>query len=202
MSFLAQVEEGAPLEALAQTADALGPPELLGLLSGLTPRHLSALYALAGGGIRPAELTFFIPPHTPAGHTVAWEGINSLFAFRRFQKRFIRGPDPYALIGHNQNSAFNTFFVGPGYFVAMPRPGYPSEFLFDYTQYPTQAPTGWPRVKDNRRGTARFAFGGLNDYFRPVGMNLGVGATYKQSGKFGGQYFALVRGASFLAGNS
>jgi len=188
--FGALIDQGASLPQLAVAADALERAARLELLGQLTPARLKKLYALAdtAGQGKAVTLDWLLAPGEVSSQ---WPGINSLPAFRRFTKCFARSDDDTGLAGHNAGRW--SWVIGPGYFWVTPRDIAPAEFLFDYTRLPSAAHPGWPPLKDNRGFPRNLAFGNLNDLFRPVGQNLGIGATYRH-GKFAGQYFALVRG--------
>lgn len=191
------ISKGAGLEQIAALSDSLALDERVSQMRGLDAKGLAALYDRAIGQAGEVDLAFF---HPAAGEkkTVEWLGKNSLPAFSHFSKRFTRSAESGRLTGHNTGSM--QWLVGPGYFTAVARPTAPAEFLFDYTQLPPEAPTGWPELKPNEAGLSRLVFYDMHDYFRPVGRHLGIGGAYNSKGKFKGQYFALARGETLPIG--
>jgi hypothetical protein len=191
------LSKGAGLEELAALSDSLALDERVAQMRALAARCLGALYDRAAGQAGDADLAFFHPAAAEQ-KTVEWIGKNSLPAFSHFSKRFTRSAESGRLTGHNTGSM--QWLVGPGYFTAVARPEVRAEFLFDYTQIPSEAPAGWPELKPNEAGLSRLVFHDMHDYFRPVGRHLGIGGAYNSKGKFKGQYFALARGETLSIG--
>jgi hypothetical protein len=185
--------------------DPVKPAEIAALLDGFAPEervaairaagraHQRRLYrAVAGHGtLRLADL---VPPARRPLETVRHLGRNTLPAFTLFEKRFCRpeGEDaaaPTALWGYN----FQTVspLTGPGYYVAYADAG-AGEVLIDYTKLPPSAPPGWPRVKSNERGLARFIYGFMVDRLRRVSEHVTIGSAIR-NGREIGSWFLLCR---------
>ena len=185
--------------------DPVKPAEIAALLDGLAPEERVAAIRAAGrseqrrlyraleghGGVHLADL---VPPGRPALETVRHFGKNTLPAFTLFEKRFARPEDedaaaPRALWGYN----FQTVspLTGPGYYVAYEDAAH-GEVLIDYTQLPPSAPPGWPRVKSNERGLARFIYGFMVDRLRRVSEHVTIGSAIR-NGREIGSWFLLCR---------
>ncbi|MDB4969859.1 MAG: uncharacterized protein JWN44_5548 [Myxococcales bacterium] len=120
---------------------------------------------------------------------VRWAGKNSLPLFTHFEKRFFRQSG--TVVGYNFNPGI-AWFTGPGYFTTVQAPGKPKEILFDYTQVPSVAPSGWPAVKPNTGGTGKLVYGGMHDFCRRVCQTVIIGAATRL-GKPIDAYFVLAR---------
>jgi len=152
-----------------------------------------ALYR-AVEGVLPLRLTDLVPPGAADGEAVRHHGRNTLPAFTHFEKRFCRPPGvdrekPTELHGYNFQSL--SPLTGPGYFVAVEDPDRP-EVWIDYQRVPAQAPSGWPSVRANDRGLARFVYGFMLDTLRRVSEHVTIGSAARR-GRDIGSWFVLVR---------
>ncbi len=193
-------------ELLARLArDRVKPTEIAAFLDGL--RHEDRVLAVravgrsaqrrlyeAVAGHGTVRLADLVPPDRKALETVRHFGRNTLPAFTRFEKRFCRPAEedsaaPAALWGYNATSVAP--LVGPGYYVARddaPR----GEVLIDYTRIPPAAPPGWPRLRGNERGPARFVYGYMVDRLRRVSEHVTIGSAAR-GGRELGSWFLLCR---------
>jgi hypothetical protein len=154
------------------------------------------LYA-AVDGLRPVRLVDLVPRGVADGATVRHFGRNTLPAFTRFEKRFCRpaGADrdrPGELFGFNFQAL--GALTGPGYFVATEDPGR-GEVWIDYRRVPEQRPAGWPEIRPNDRGLARFVYGFMVDTLRGVSEHVTIGSAARH-GRDLGSWFVLCRDAS------
>jgi len=155
-----------------------GRREWLGALSG---RDIRTLYDLAEGH---GEL---LVEHFWQGEgTIVHHGLNSLLAFRAFEKRVTRTGD----VVQGYNAQAWSWFTGPGHFVL--RQDGP-EVVFDYTLLPPSAPDGFPALASNTRGFSFFVYGNMVDRVRRVSRHCTVGRAVR-FGRPTSNYFALVRG--------
>ena len=120
-----------------------------------------------------------------ASGTAVFSGRNSLRFSSRFEKRL--ADHAGTLIGYNQHRL--SWLTGPGYFtvVAAPR-----GLLFDYSQTPSEAPAGWPRVSPNTQGLARSVYGGLLDDVVWVAQDVLIGSARRGDVSLD-SYFVLAR---------
>src|SRR5262245_3947194 len=135
----------------------------------------------AAAGFLPLTLGDLVPPARADGETVRHFGKNTLPAFTHFEKRFCRpaGQDPRspsALFGFNFQSM--SWLTGPGYYVAHADPARP-EVLIDYREVPPAAPAGWPPVRRNETGPARFVYGFMVDRLRRVSEHVTIGSAVR-----------------------
>lgn len=176
---------GAPEQALLRLQSLLdesSPADRVALLRRARPKHLERLFELC----RDQPLTEQdLVPGTGPGESLH-DGINSLAAFRAFQKRFFRSPEG-ALAGYNPGP-FN-WATTPGYFVVR-REG--EHLLFDYTALPREVPSDWPPLVPNRKKLGRFVYYGLRDDMRRVSSHVCVGAVARH-GQPIDTWFALAR---------
>jgi hypothetical protein len=195
-------------ELLARLRGArVDPQEIRTLLDGL--RHderVEAVRALgraeqrrlyeAVGGFESLRLADLVPPSVGDFATVRHFGKNTLPAFTHFEKHFVRSPGedrgkPGALLGFNLQSM--SAITGPGYFVARDAESRP-EVLIDYREVPAQRPEGWPEIRSNDRGLARFVYGGMVDTLRRVSEHVSIGSAARK-GQDLGSWFILCREA-------
>ncbi len=99
----------------------------------------------------PLSLVDLVPARCGDLEEVRHLGLNTLPAFRVFEKRFCRLPGedptrPAALAGYN----FQTMrpVTGPGYFMAREDPE-TGEVLVDYRRLPDRCPPDWPSIRSN-----------------------------------------------------
>lgn len=176
---------GEPEQAALQlrtTFDELEPADRVELLRHARSKHLERLFEVC----RDQPLTFddLVPGDLPG--EVWHDGINSLFAFRVFQKRFFQSAEG-AVAGYNPGP-FN-WAITPGYFVVRQEGAH---LFFDYTELPRNVPPGWPKPIPNRAKLGRFVYHGLRDDMRQVSRHVCIGAVARH-GKPIGTWFALCR---------
>ncbi len=195
---LAQLlERGAGARDIEGHLDGLAAEVRLAEVLAITGRGVKRLYEAVAGGTAPT-LAELIPPVTmgetpkPPGAegVLIYEGRNSLAAFSRFQKRFVRMEG--LVVGYNHQAM--SFVTGPGYFVVHAPSGegeHGDELDFDYTAPPPREPEGWPAYKPNERGLSRFVYGDMHDYVRRVARGVVVGKAYRH-GVEQDAYFSLT----------
>lgn len=172
-----------PLDALAARLDAAPESERLAWLHALRPGDLPPLFEATLG--RRVSLD---DVHGPPGTVTIHEGVNSLPAFRRFQKRFVRLGDEVQGYNHQVMGPV----TGPGHFVVVPSDARPGELLLDYTRLPAQVPPEFPPLQSNRQGLGRLVFGDMVDVLRRVSVHVTVGRATRR-GVPTGDYFCLCR---------
>lgn len=148
----------------------------------------------AADGFAPVTLPELVPPRVASLTAVRHFGRNTLPVFTRFEKRFCRpvGQDPERpseLWGFNFQS--QSWLTGPGYYVAVEDPQR-REVLVDYRRVPPEAPPGWPPVRGNERGAARFVYGFMVDTLRRVSEHVTIGSAARR-GRELGSWFLLSR---------
>jgi hypothetical protein len=181
------LESRAGAAEIERHLDGLAAPARLAEVLAVTGRGVERLYEAVAGGAKPS-LEELVPPG--AEGPVVYEGRNSLAAFSRFQKRFVRMSG--VVVGHNHQSM--SFVTGPGYFVVHAPSGsgeHGAELDFDYTVAPPGEPPGWPAYTPNERGLSRFVYGEMHDYVRRVAQGVVVGKAYRR-GVDQGAYFSLT----------
>ena len=167
--------------------DALDATARLEQVLAVTGRGVKRLYEAVEGGT-PPTLEELVPSGTEG--VIIYEGRNSLAAFSRFQKRFVRKGG--LVLGYNHQTM--SFVTGPGYFVVHPPAGsgdHGKELDFDYTKSPPSEPAGWPAYKPNERGLSQFVYGHMHDFVRRVARGVVVGKAYRK-GVDQGAYFSLT----------
>lgn len=187
------LEHGAPAIDIAAYLHALEPAKRVQAALALRGRQLRRLYE-AVAGADSLTLADVVPPTTPLGASITFEGRNSLPAFSRFQKRFTRTDDG-VVFGYNRQPLWVTqALTGPGYFlVAEADDGeHAGELLFDYTKAPPFEPGGWPMYRTNAAGLSRWVFMHMHDYVRRVADGVLIGAAFKL-GVAQDAYFVLAR---------
>lgn len=183
---------GSPV-AIAAGLDALDPEARTALVRRLSRREQAMLYRRVEGH-RAVRLVDLVPPDRPDLAPVRHLGLNTLPAFRVFEKRFCRSPgepaaSPERLAGYNHQRM--AFVTGPGYFVATEEADR-GEVVIDYRALPEQIAPGWPAVRSNERGLARFVYGFMLDRLRGVSEHVTVGSA-ERNGRDLGSYFVLNR---------
>ena len=192
--FSAQVaDRGAEASVLATLLDDAGPDLRVALVRKLDRSTQRSLYRKVAG-FAPLSLVDLVPADRGDLEEVRHLGLNTLPAFRVFEKRFCRLPGtdaakPERLAGYN----FQTMspVTGPGYFVAVDDVE-TREVLVDYRRLPESHPEAWPAIRSNERGLARFVYGFMVDRLRRVSEHVTIGAAAR-NGKELGSYFALTR---------
>lgn len=179
---------GAAQPALAAHLDSLLAAERVAQARGLSGRELGELFARCAGA-PPLALTDLVPDEATPAQMAIFCGMNSLPAFRVFEKRFFRAADG-VIYGYNHQAMRP--FTGPGYFTVRAAG---AELLLDYTAVPapgTALPEGWPAVRDNRGGISTLVFADLQDFCRRVSRDVFIGQATRD-GKAMKQYFVLAR---------
>ncbi len=186
-------DPGCPAARLAALFDDLSPSMRVALVRRLGRREQRDLYRKVEGAA-PLSLADLVPPDRDALEEVRHLGLNTLPAFRVFEKRFCRLPGedaaaPAALAGYN----FQTMapLTGPGYFVAVDDPDR-REVRVDYRRLPDRKPDHWPAIRSNESGLARFVYGFMVDTLRRVSEHVTIGSAARK-GRDLGSYFALAR---------
>ncbi len=185
------LEGGAGARDIERHVDGLAPEARLAEVLGVTGRGVRRLYDAVAGGT-PPTLEELIPESAGAdGRVLIYEGRNSLAAFSRFQKRFVRA-EGGLVVGYNHQTM--SFVTGPGYFVVHAPSGsgdHGNDLDFDYTVAPPGEVAGWPPYRPNERGLSRFVYGGMHDYVRRVARGVVVGKAYRH-GVEQDAYFSLT----------
>lgn len=155
-------------------------------LDGRAQRRLFSLVE----GVRRVGLDDLVPPDRGELEPVRHYGMNSLLAFRVFEKRFYRYGG-----GQVGGANFQTIspITGPGYFVVRADETR-GEALVDYTQLPPVAPAGWPAIVSNERGISRLVYGFMVDTLRRVSEHVTIGRAARR-GQPMSAYFILCREA-------
>jgi hypothetical protein len=174
-SLSALLREGASSREMADHLDGLSAAARVDEVRAIRGSAVGKLYdAVADApAITPDE---FVPPSTKG--TLIYEGGNSLPAFNRFQKRFLR-LESGMIIGYNHQAM--GFVTGPGYFAVKPANGeglHGKEMFFDYTVPAPESPEGWPAYKSNDSGLSKLVYGGMIDFVRRVARGVVVGKAY------------------------
>jgi hypothetical protein len=186
-------DERIDLKSIGDLLDGWTHEARVGAIRSLGRREQCRLYQ-AADGFRSVRLVDLVPPSVGDGKTVRHFGRNTLPAFTHFEKRFCRpqgeeAAAPGELYGFN----FQTMapLTGPGYFVARDDPARP-EVLVDYRSLPPEPPEGWPEVRSNERGLARFVYGYMVDTLRRVSEHVTIGSAARK-GRDLGSWFVLCR---------
>jgi hypothetical protein len=179
--------------AVAELLDGLPHDERVAAARSLGRREQRRLFA-AVDGFLPVRLTDLVAPGVPDLAPVRHFGRNTLPAFTLFEKRFCRprGADPEKpgeLYGYNFQALQP--LTGPGYFVAREDPSRP-EVWIDYNVVPPEHPEGWPELRPNDRGLARFVYGFMVDTLRRVSEHVTIGSAARR-GRPMGSWFVLCR---------
>ncbi|KAA3611407.1 MAG: hypothetical protein DWQ01_04775 [Planctomycetota bacterium] len=182
------IRAGASLEEIAQFLDQSSEQVRIEETRSLGGKDQARLFELAEG--HPADLEQLVPNQAGNGKPVRHFGLNSLPAFRKFEKRFMRGENGEQIWGYNHQATMG--LVGPGYFVVdAPESG--QDLLIDYTRIPDQQPgADWPKLKSNEALPTRFVFGGLQDRLRRVSRHVSIGHAWRR-GKPMKNWFVLCR---------
>lgn len=182
---------------IAALLDGAGHAERLAAIRALARGEQRALYR-AVDGFAPARLLDLVPAATGDLVPVRHYGRNTLPAFSLFEKRFCRprGGDaekPDELYGYNfQPTALLRPLTGPGYFLAVEDPNR-AEVLIDYRRVPAgELPAGWPPLRPNDVGLARFVYGYMLDTLRRVSQHVSIGSAARR-GRDLGSWFVLCR---------
>mgnify|MGYP000075340601 CR=1 FL=1 len=104
---------GAAQPALAAHLDSLLAAERIAQARGLSGRELGELFSRCTGA-PPLTLSDLVPDEATPSQMAIYCGMNSLPAFRVFEKRFFRAADG-VIYGYNHQVM--SFLTGPGYFM-------------------------------------------------------------------------------------
>lgn len=163
----------------------LTPAQRVHQATHTSPQGQATLWKLAAANA-PVRASELVRAEVADLQAVPFMGQNSQPAFRFFQKVFYRQPGG-SLAGRNVGSLAP--FIGNGYYVVVD--GSDGAFI-DYTQVPTQAPSGWPPIARNDRGVSTVVYGFMKDYLRRVHDQVFIGHARKPL--VGSQgYFVLAR---------
>ena len=190
----ARLTEGDPARSqIAALFDGLAHAERVLLIRRLSRRTQRTLYDRMAG-FASVSLVDLVPPTRGALEEVRHFGLNTLPAFRVFEKRFCRPVDedpakPARLAGYNFPAMQPV--TGPDYFVAYDDHD-AAEVLVDYRRLPEGRPDDWPEIRSNERGLSRFVYGFMVDRLRRVSEHVTIGSAARK-GKELGSYFALTR---------
>lgn len=189
MSLSPLLSNGAVAADVAAHLDGLDHAARVTAVRALRPRELGRLWTLAEGAA--VDLAHFVPAGVPGGEPVRHLGVNSLPAFRQFEKRFLRPEDGRErLYGYNHQALMCV--TGPGYFVVDPATE-GDELFIDYYEVPPARPReDWPPVRDNEGLPSRLVYGRMRDRMRGVSGHVSIGRAFKD-GKAMDTWFALVR---------
>ena len=188
-SLARRLESGESARDLESYLDGLSSAARLEEVLSITGRGVKRLFDAVEGGTAPT-LEELVPAGTQGA--LIYEGRNSLAAFSRFQKRFVRMGG--LVVGYNHQTM--SFVTGPGYFLVHGPSGsgeHGKELDFDYTAKPPSEPPGWPSYKPNEQGLSlsRFVYGHMHDYVRRVARGVVVGKAYRR-GVAEDAYFSLT----------
>lgn len=172
-------------QGVAATLDALDHDGRVRAANTLPRGSFKQLFDITQGA-RPLTLEDLVPAGVPPLTTVHHLGINSLPAFRAFEKAMFRTGDG-SVSGRNVQPW--SWATGPGYFSARRRD---NVLQLDYTALPTSKPAEWPAIASNARGLSYFVFRNLIDDLHPVSKHITIGSATRLGNPLG-QYFLLVR---------
>jgi hypothetical protein len=186
--------------SVARLLDDMSHADRVAAVRALGRPEQRRLYEAVAGFAR-LTLADLVPPRVPDAVAVRHHGRNTLPAFTRFEKRFARprGQDaakPDELWGYNfQPTPVLGLLTGPGYFLAVEDRQH-AEVLIDYTRVPAAGagalPAGWPPLRSNEAGLARFVYGFMIDTLRRVSEHVTIGSAARR-GRDLGSWFVLCR---------
>lgn len=179
------------MSAIECHLDSLRAGERLAEVRSLSRGQLAQLFEAARGH-RPISCDDVVPRDRGVMQEVVHHGKNSLPAFNRFAKVFVRPPsDAPELWGYNRAGRFIETVVGPGYFVAYPH-SVEGELLVDYLRLPVQRLPHWPDVLPNSARLSMFVYNGTQDILRGASEHVTIGRAMK-AGKPMAAWFVLCR---------
>jgi hypothetical protein len=187
-----------PMDEITAALDAMTHAERLRAVRGLGGADLGNLYERAEE-CEAITMEHFVPPHHPEVTEVVHHGLNSLPAFRTFQKRFCRSTDRWgnrAIFGYNEG--LTRPLVGPGFFVTHPTAGVEhweprGAVVIDYHLEPDgPLSSTWPPFKPNCDGLQHFVYHRTRDFMRRVSAHVSIGAAYKDEKRLN-VHFVLCR---------
>ncbi len=180
--------------AVGKLFEEAGPGERIEILECIDGRAQARLWQAAAGS--PVTIEEMVPRELGPLVPVVFHGKNSLPAFTRFQKCFCRpsqdGPTDQ-LWGYNyQPTRWLASLTGPGYFVAYDSSSPIGSVAVDYRRIPSERPSSWPELHDNRYRLSRFIFNGMIDYMRRISEHLLIGRATRGEKELD-NYFLLSR---------
>ncbi len=187
-----------PMAEISATLDAMAHLDRLRAVRSLTAVDLANLYERAVE-CAPITMEHFVPPDRPELTEVIHHGLNSLPAFRTFQKRFCRSTDrrgQRAVFGYNEG--ITRPLIGPGFFVTHPTLGVEhwesrGAVVIDYHLGPDgPLASTWPHFKPNSDGLQHFVYHRTRDFMRQVSAHVSIGAAFKDEKQMNA-YFVLCR---------
>ena len=183
---------------ISAALDAMPHEERLAAVRGLSATDLANLYERAEE-CDAITMEHFVPEERPELTEVIHHGLNSLPAFRTFQKRFCRSTNQRgqtAIYGYNEG--VTRPLIGPGFFVTHPTRGVEhwesrGAVVIDYHLEP-DGPLActWPHPKPNSDGLQHFVYYRTRDFMRRVSEHVSIGSAYKDEKKINA-YFVLCR---------
>ena len=187
------------VEEMGGYLDRLSHRDRLKEIYSLGAKEMAALYHRAGQG-PPITMEHYVPDDMADTSQVIHYGINSLPAFRKFQKRFCRSvrleTGESTIYGYNEGPTRP--LLGPGYFVTHETAGWDhweprGAVVIDYHMVP-EGPVapGWPRVIPNEQGLQQLVYSCTRDFMRKVSDHVSIGAAFKHETPMGA-YFVLCR---------
>jgi hypothetical protein len=192
-------DDYATIAQLGELLDGMSHEARLGAARGLGRGLQRRLYQKAASG-PVMTLEALVPEEVGPRVAVRHHGKNTLPVpgpYSRFEKRFARTEGGgERLFGYNEGAS--RWFLGPGYFVAVPTAGNKDwvnrgGVVVDYFQVPDgPVPEGWPKVVPNTEGLQRFVFKHTRDFLRRVSAHVSIGVAFKEE-KCLDHYFVLVR---------
>ena len=185
------IRDGATPEQCGILLDRMSHDERMGQLVGLGTAEMDRLYYSIEGH-RLLDMDTFVPGHVEPLREVIHDGVNTLPAFRHFQKRFVRPEDASwdALFGYNHQ--WYSWWTGPGYFVA--RRGTPADpIVVDYIEPARARDPRWPELAPSHVRLGRFIYANTVDRMRRVSEHVTIGAAFKADKDPMGVFFMLAR---------
>ncbi|MCB9682490.1 MAG: hypothetical protein H6733_13580 [Alphaproteobacteria bacterium] len=184
------------VQALGEHLDGLDHAGRAEAFLSLSKAQQKRVWDLAASAA-PITIDHFVPASVGTEREVIHHGLNTLPAFRHFQKRFARAGDgSERLFGYNEGSTRP--LIGPGYFVAHTTAGNPTweergAWVVDYFQVPDGGvPSTWPPIKRNDQGLQVLVYHKTRDFMRKVSAHCSIGMAFKVENSLN-NWFVLVR---------
>ena len=199
MSLLKMIQNKAEMLKIAEFLDSLSHIKRLEETRTLSRKNQEWLYQQSEKN-EPLQLSDFVPTEDSNVEVIHF-GRNTLplpSALKLFEKRFCRPKfRKDALFGYNEG--MTRPLIGPGYFVAKPRPPEWEKLgsiVIDYFEVPDEPVVeGWPIVKRNNQGLQVLVYHQTRDFMRRISSHVTIGAAYKKDKPLG-HYFILCRNES------
>lgn len=183
---------GSDIQTIGTYLDNLDSQKRIEMVRSLKKSSMQALWELAEG--TKVVLEDMVPSDKAPLEQVIHYGINSLPAFRTFEKRFCRPSGESGkkeLWGYNEGAT--RIVVGPGYYVChLSKGNSRGNAVVDYYMTPAGKSPGWPKIKSSSQGITGVVFGFMQDFLRKVSKHVTIGRAYKHHLETG-NYFALCR---------